>query len=110
MNSAAPQSADAPESGLDSAEKQISEAKAADPEQSEFDYIIVGSGAGGGPLAARLARAGKKVLVIEAGHDPVKPKESRPKPATPSRSARKPPSAKSHVCPDTTPRRRRMRQ
>ncbi|MCS7466842.1 GMC oxidoreductase [Stieleria sp. ICT_E10.1] len=33
----------------------------------DFDYIIVGSGAGGAPLASRLARAGKKVLVIEAG-------------------------------------------
>jgi choline dehydrogenase len=34
---------------------------------ASFEYIIVGSGAGGGPLAANLARAGKKVLVIEAG-------------------------------------------
>jgi choline dehydrogenase-like flavoprotein len=39
-------------------------------ESSEFDYIIVGSGAGGGPLAARLALAGKQVLVIEAGSNP----------------------------------------
>ena len=36
---------------------------------SEFDYIIVGSGAGGGPLAARLALADYRVLVIEAGLD-----------------------------------------
>lgn len=35
-----------------------------------FDYIVVGSGAGGGPLAARLAISGKTVLVIEAGSDP----------------------------------------
>lgn len=38
-------------------------------EASEFDYIIVGSGAGGGPLAANLAKAGFSVLLIEAGGD-----------------------------------------
>jgi choline dehydrogenase len=35
----------------------------------EYDYIVVGSGAGGGPLASRLAIAGYKVLIIEAGDD-----------------------------------------
>ena len=40
------------------------------PLGSSFDYIIVGSGAGGGPLACRLALAKKKVLLIEAGGDP----------------------------------------
>ncbi len=35
----------------------------------EFDFIIVGSGAGGSPLAARLALNGSRVLVIEAGAD-----------------------------------------
>ncbi|KAK1584895.1 GMC oxidoreductase [Colletotrichum navitas] len=34
-----------------------------------YDYVVVGSGPGGGPLAARLAIAGKKVLLIEPGDD-----------------------------------------
>ncbi|KAK6212455.1 hypothetical protein LQW54_005229 [Pestalotiopsis sp. IQ-011] len=36
----------------------------------EYDYVVVGSGPGGGPLAARLAIAGKRVLLLEAGSDP----------------------------------------
>jgi choline dehydrogenase len=34
-----------------------------------FDYIVVGSGAGGGTLAARLAENGCRVLLLEAGGD-----------------------------------------
>ncbi len=36
----------------------------------ECDYAIVGSGAGGGTLAARLAESGMRVVLIEAGGDP----------------------------------------
>jgi choline dehydrogenase len=37
----------------------------------ECDFVIVGSGAGGGPLAANLALEGFSVLVIEAGGDKI---------------------------------------
>jgi choline dehydrogenase len=35
----------------------------------DYEYVVVGSGAGGAPLAARLAIAGYKVLLLEAGDD-----------------------------------------
>ncbi|KAH6893664.1 hypothetical protein BKA70DRAFT_1323740, partial [Coprinopsis sp. MPI-PUGE-AT-0042] len=37
--------------------------------ENTYDYIVVGSGPGGGPLAARLAEAGFSVLLIDAGGD-----------------------------------------
>ncbi len=42
---------------------------ALDPE-AEWDYVVVGSGAGGGTVAARLAENGFRVLLLEAGGDP----------------------------------------
>ena len=42
-------------------------ARAFEVGRNEYEFIIVGSGAGGGPLAVNLAKAGFKVLLIEAG-------------------------------------------
>lgn len=41
-------------------------------QQPQYEYVVVGSGAGGGTLAARLAEYGFKVLLLEAGGDPKK--------------------------------------
>jgi len=43
---------------------------------AQFEYIVIGSGAGGGPLAANLAKAGFKVLLMEAGGDPCSESEA----------------------------------
>jgi len=39
-------------------------------QSGEFEYIVIGTGAGGGTVAARLAESGKRVLALEAGGDP----------------------------------------
>lgn len=36
----------------------------------EFDYVVVGAGAAGSAVAARLALAGHGTLLVEAGGDP----------------------------------------
>lgn len=59
-----------PPASDDEAFAQALQKQATQKADSPFDYIIVGSGAGGGPLACRLARAGRKVLLVEAGKDP----------------------------------------
>jgi choline dehydrogenase len=41
--------------------------------QPECEYLVVGSGAGGATVAARLAEAGKHVVLLEAGADPRHP-------------------------------------
>lgn len=37
--------------------------------ESGYEFIVIGSGAGGAPLACNLARRGHRVLLIEAGSD-----------------------------------------
>ena len=52
----------------------------ADPQNVTAEYIIVGSGAGGGILAARLAESGRTVLLLEAGGDPKTAQQQQPIP------------------------------
>ena len=44
-------------------------AKAAPTANNTYEYIVVGSGPGGGTIAANLAKAGHSVLLLEAGDD-----------------------------------------
>ncbi|KAI0451604.1 choline dehydrogenase [Xylaria acuta] len=40
-----------------------------EPRAKQYEYIVIGSGAGGSPVAANLARAGHSVLLVDAGGD-----------------------------------------
>ncbi|KAJ7107788.1 hypothetical protein C8R44DRAFT_559909, partial [Mycena epipterygia] len=42
-----------------------------DRSQADFDFVVVGAGVGGGPVASRLAENGFSVLVVDAGHNVV---------------------------------------
>jgi choline dehydrogenase len=48
------------------------------PQNPDFDFIVIGSGAGGGPVACNLAKKGYKVGLIEAGQAPEPPCYSVP--------------------------------
>ncbi len=54
-------------SGLSALTTLAIRSKAVAAGEDEFDYIVVGTGAGGGPLACNLAEAGFHVLLLEAG-------------------------------------------
>ncbi len=41
-----------------------------DPRTPDFDYLVIGSGAGGAPVACNLAKAGYTVGLLEAGQRP----------------------------------------
>ncbi|KAI1828719.1 choline dehydrogenase mitochondrial precursor [Xylaria intraflava] len=43
--------------------------KAEAPQKKSYEYIVVGSGPGGSPLAVNLAKAGHSVLLVDAGGD-----------------------------------------
>lgn len=51
------------------AERSEEALKCTPTHNDKFDYIVVGSGAGGGPLACNLALNGFRVLLLEAGGD-----------------------------------------
>jgi choline dehydrogenase-like flavoprotein len=44
--------------------------QASEAPRTSADFVVVGSGAGGGTVAARLVEAGYSVIVLEAGGDP----------------------------------------
>jgi len=61
--------------GMNAAQEDIGPAclgrcnPAGDIEGLDYEFVVVGSGAGGGPLAVSLAKKGRRVLLLEAGED-----------------------------------------
>ncbi|KAB8216128.1 hypothetical protein BDV33DRAFT_194598 [Aspergillus novoparasiticus] len=51
----------------DTKRRSVNSSYIASDNATEYDYVVVGSGPGGGPLAARLAIVGYRVLLIDAG-------------------------------------------
>jgi choline dehydrogenase len=58
------------QAGADRAVEDVLRTTAIETSDEAYEYIVVGSGAGGGPLAANLAARGFRVLLIEAGSEP----------------------------------------
>ena len=52
--------------------------QSADDRDEEYDFVVVGSGAGGGPVAVNLAKAGYSVLILEAGGEEEPPEYKVP--------------------------------
>src|SRR4051794_25714701 len=63
------------------------------PVHEHWDVVIVGAGTSGCPLAARLADAGRRVLLLEAGADHPRPEDFPPVLRDPARMAAAVPGA-----------------
>jgi predicted dehydrogenase (TIGR03970 family) len=57
------------------------------PVPEQWDVVVVGAGTAGCPLAARLADAGRRVLLLEAGADHARPEDFPPELRDPARMA-----------------------
>src|SRR6185312_421478 len=66
--------------GADDHRRRLGQVSPGGRMSAHFDVVIVGSGAGGGTLAQRLAPTGKSILILERGeHVPREAENSDPK-------------------------------